>query len=234
MPKFEMTNEQESRFVGNILATFIKATQQEIDDGINWYANANQACKAIANNYEVPFAVAVAVVAALSPNNRWSRNLHDAELLISAYMDGEAPETVKVCTYNTMRAKAWDILRMAQGWQGLANDDMLPPMTVRASHIEDLRRVLKGQKITCFFDNIMGVDTCTIDGHARNIAYGERLSLSGGKFTISKSEYAALQECYRHAANVLSMSEDRRIPGSIKAYELQAITWVAWRRIWGI
>ena len=225
MPKFEMTDEQKSHFVGNILATFAQATQAEIDDGFNWYANANKACKAIASKYEVPFEVSVAVVAALSPNNRWSRNLHDAELLISAYMDGEPVETVKVCTYNTMRAKAWNILLMAQGWQGLANSE---------SRIEDLRRVLKGQKITCFFDNIMGVDTCTIDGHARNIAYGERVSLSGSKFTISKSEYAALQECYRHAANVLSMSDDKRIPGSIKAYELQAITWVAWRRIWGI
>ena len=44
MPKFEMTDEQKSRFVGNILATFAQATQAEIDDGIIWYASANQAC----------------------------------------------------------------------------------------------------------------------------------------------------------------------------------------------
>ena len=224
MARFELTPELKSKFVGNIFRIFTQATESEINDGIAWYSRARQDAERIAQRHEVAHNVAVAVVAALSPNNRWERNVRDADILITAYMDGESVESVSVCTYHKMRQKAWDILEFAHS-SGSVNTDV---------DDGDLIRILKGQKIVCFFQNIMGHDACTIDGHARNICYNERLSLSGSKFTIGKIEYAALQECYRHAASVLTLSADSRIPNGIKAYELQAITWVAWRRIWGI
>ena len=225
MARFEMTRDLENRFVTNILKTFDRATQAEIDDGLDWYIRARQDAEHIAKRHDVALNVTVAVMAALSPNNRWERNLRDADTLIAAYMDGEAVESVSVCTYNKMRQKAWDILAYAHDPLQIDHD----------VDDDELLYILKGQKICSFFQNIMGYESCTIDGHARNIAYGERLSLSGGKFTIGKVEYSALQECYRRAAEVLTHSDpDNRLPGGIEAYEVQAITWVAWRRIWGI
>lgn len=196
--------------VRNILAVFDQATDAEVSQGIAWYATARRECKVLAVRHNVSLDVAVGVVAALSPNNRWERNLGNADALLAAYMAGDHVESVSVSTYHAMRAKAWSVLDTTMG---------------RTQDSRELiRSVLKGPKIVCFFANILGENTCTIDGHARNIAYGERLSLSGSKFTIGKAEYKKLQECY----------EDAGVCVGLKAYEVQAITWVTWRRVHGI
>lgn len=192
--------------VENIMAVYRSAEPADVMAGVTWYRAALEACQVLADTYDVPTHIAVGVVAALSPNNRWARNLQDAESIIAAYMAGEHMESVSVCTYNAMRAKAWRVLSEA-------------PDT-----LEGVLVILNGQKIRCFAENIMGVNTCTVDGHARNIAYGRRVSLSGSKFTIGKAEYAALQECYREAGALVGMT----------AYEMQAVTWVVWRRIHAI
>ena len=63
--------------------------------------------------------------------------------------------------------------------------------------------MLNGRKIVCFYENIMGEDTCTIDGHARNIAYNERVNLTDNKTNIGVKEYANLQE---HIAKLPSVA----------------------------
>jgi len=75
----------------------------------------------------------------------------------------------------------------------------------------------------------MGDDTCTVDGHARNIAYNERVNLTDNRTNIGIKEYANLQEAYRQAAKRCKV--DGR---QMKPYELQAITWVTWRKLHGI
>ena len=65
----------------------------------------------------------------------------------------------------------------------------------------------------------MGDDTCTIDGHARNIAYGERVGLTDDKTNIGVKEYRELQALYVQAC------KRTRVNGrALKAFELQAIT----------
>jgi hypothetical protein len=103
-----------------------------------------------------------------------------------------------------MRDKAWSILdRMPDNDGGVVS-------------------ILNGQKIVSFFQNIMGHDTCTIDGHAINIARGKRLGLTG--MSVSSVGYKELQGAYRKAG--------KRV--GLRAYEIQAITWVAWKRIHNI
>jgi hypothetical protein len=85
-------------------------------------------------------------------------------------------------------------------------------------------KTLNGPKISAFFDNIMGGDSVTVDGHARNIAYAERVGLKSNAANIGKAEYRTIAQAYRDAAAILG----------IKACDLQAITWVTWRRIHGI
>lgn len=193
--------------VKNIQAVLDAATSEERRSGPDWYEVARQQCEAMAVEHNLPLATVVAVVAALSPNNKWQRNVADAATLIKAYLGGHDILSVKVCTYHTMRAKAWDILAS------------------RAVTNEELIKQLNGRKIVSFFRNIMGDRaSVTIDGHARNIAYAERLSLTGSKFTIGVREYRLLSEAYSEVG----------IVNGLKAYEVQAITWMAWRRMHGI
>jgi len=117
---------------------------------------------------------------------------------------------VKVSTYHAMKRKAWGILEAMPDHDGVI-------------------ALLNGQKIVSFYRNIVGDDTCTIDGHARNIYYGERVGLTNDKSNVGKREYAEIQSAYVKAGKKVRLNGR-----SLKAFEMQAITWVAWRRIHNI
>jgi hypothetical protein len=198
-------------YVRNIKKIFKLASPEEVRDGIIWYAEAQAAAKRLALTHGVPLRIVVGVIAALSPNNRWERNVWDADNLLGVYLGGGSPEEVKVSCYNAMKAKAWGLL------------DAMP------SSDAEVMLILNGQKITSFFCNIMGHDTCTIDGHALNIARGERVGLTSAKTNVGKRLYADLQGAYDRAGKSV------RVNGRpLKAFEMQAITWVVWRRIHSI
>ena len=191
--------------VKNIKAMFAASNQTQIDAGMAWYQNAQDQAQAIAIKHDMPVYIVVAVIAALSPNNKWARNLQNADDLIAGFIAGDAIETIKVSTYHKMKAKAWAIL------QDIPDYDMAKTM-------------LNGQKITSFFMDIMGEFNVTIDGHARNIAYNERVGLTDDRTNIGVREYRALQEAYYDAARDLGLMP----------YQLQAITWTTWRELHGI
>ena len=196
--------------VRNIIACRRRAKPQDVAAGIAWYAEAYEECRLIAWQHNLPVYAVVGCVAALSPNNRWSTNITNARDLIEAFVNGRDMDSVSVCTYSAMKRKAWDIL-------------------VTAVRPGEMKAHLNGRKIVCFYENIMGEDTCTIDGHARNIAYNERVNLTDNKTNIGVKEYANLQEAYRQAAKRCTVNGRR-----FKAYELQAVTWVTWRKQHGI
>jgi hypothetical protein len=106
----------------------------------------------------VPVYIVVAVIAALSPNNKWSRNVANAATLIAAFIRGDGIDAVKVSTYHKMKQKAWDILAARPDYDGA-------------------KAMLKGQKITSFFCDIMGEFNVTIDGHARQISGSVNIAL---------------------------------------------------------
>ena len=147
------------RMVHNITSVYNDADELQHAEGLLWYDQAKRAAYRMAVKHDVPVYIAVAVIAALSPNNKWSRNLTNADALIGAFVNGDGIDSVKVSTYHKMKAKAWDILAARPDY-------------------ENAKRMLKGQKITSFFMDIMGEFNVTIDGHARNIAYGERVGLT--------------------------------------------------------
>lgn len=190
----------------NIIAIYKLAKPSEIKHGMTWYLNALTDCKELANKLELPIHIVVGVVAALSPNNKWERNTLNALELCQAFIDGQDMDSVKVSTYNAMKRKAWSILQ-----------DM--------PTYEETIIILNGKKIVSFFRNIMGDETdITIDGHARNIYYNDRQGLTTPNTSIRKLEYFDIQKAYKRASKKLGL----------KAYELQAITWVAWKRIHNI
>jgi len=195
--------------IDNILSIYNLATPEEIEHGVTWYAKAYCESMKISEDLNIPIHIVVGVVAALSPNNKWDRNIENARTLCEAYIKGDSIDSFKVSTYGKMKEKAWSIL------------DAMPDY-------EETKRILNGQKIVCFFENIMGENTCTVDGHAYNIYHAKRVGLTGS-ISIGKKEYQTIQKAYQTAGMVTSINNK-----PLKAYEMQAITWVVWRRIHGI
>ena len=190
----------------NIIAIYKLAKPSEVKHGLTWYVNANSDCKEIAEKLELPLHIVIGVVSALSPNNKWERNIINAEDLCTAFINGQDMDSIKVSTYHKMKEKAWSILETMPSY-------------------EETIEILNGKKIVSFFRNISGDETdITIDGHARNIYYNDKQGLTTPNTNIKKNEYKDIQKAYARASKKLG----------IKAYELQAITWVAWRRIHGI
>lgn len=193
------------KMIYNICSVYNEADKTQHAEGLLWYSDAQKAAHDIAARHGVAVYIAVAVIAALSPNNKWSRNVTNADALIGAFIRGDGVDSVKVSTYHKMKAKAWDILAARPDYDGA-------------------KKMLKGQKITSFFMDIMGEFNVTIDGHARNIAYGERVGLTDDRTNIGVREYRALQAAYEEAARRLGLMP----------YQLQAITWRVWRDRHGI
>ena len=105
--------------VENILKMYRLATPEEKRDGVVWYAEAYAQCNRIAIDLEVPVHIVTGVVAALSPNNKWDRNVSNAHDLIGAFTNGDDIDDVKVSTYHTMKRKAWSILEAMSDHEGV-------------------------------------------------------------------------------------------------------------------
>lgn len=192
--------------VANILEVFAEATPQELAEGVAWYPCAFREAQGMARRHDLAVETAVGVVAALSPRNKWDRNLLDAENLLSALAKGENPESVRVCTFAQNKAKAIKIAK-----EGLSDP-------------AEIRKVLSGPKLQEFFSCILGdsKESC-IDGHAFAVWSGKRIVLADVG-TISKTARIEIKSDYAKAGEILGF------PASV----IQAVTWVAWRRMHGI
>ena len=193
--------------VRNIKAIHELASADEIASGKAWYPVAGDIAKVIADQYGIHPAEAAGVVAALSPRNRWSRNVQDTEALIAAYVASGAIQAglTKVCTFGANKAKAIRILEA-----GVITD-------------ADVLAILSGPKLSEFYSCIRGINECCIDGHAWCIWQGSKVGLADVP-SIGVRLRREIKNDYAQAAADLGL----------KASELQAITWVAWRRIHGI
>lgn len=190
---------------GSILAVFFAASDLESINGANWYATAQEAAATMAQRYGLSADTVAAVIAALSPNNRWERNLRDADKLIGAYILGGYSDAVKVkiSTYGPNKAKALKILEGAAPLE-----------------------VLGGLKVRAFYGCIIGQDTVCVDGHAYAIWRGERISTSSTP-KISAKLYSSIVADYIRATDTIN----NVLGGQYKPYQVQAITWLAWRRL---
>tara|TARA_R110000751_G_scaffold24133_2_gene66047 strand:- start:404 stop:991 length:588 start_codon:yes stop_codon:yes gene_type:complete len=191
-----------TQYTRNILKVFAQCTDAELQHGLTWYSDAKQEAQSIADKYQLPLHVVVGVIAALSPTNEYGQNIRNADTMCRIFVDGGYVEDTKPSTYNTMRDKAWSILQS------------MP------HNIDDVAFILNGPKITDFAYCIMGEDVCVIDGHAWCIANNDRRTMQKVP-NIGKKLRAELQECYRRAGKKHGMT----------AYQMQAATWVAWKRI---
>ena len=94
----------------NLRKWFELASDEQVDKGIDWYVDAKEFTRTLANEYGIDSYTVATVVSCLSPNNKWERNKIDADSVINAYSEGISPEEIKVCTYNANKFKAFRAL----------------------------------------------------------------------------------------------------------------------------
>jgi hypothetical protein len=188
---------------GNILAVFFTANAVEQHEGLSWYGRAQSVASRLANQYGYDVSTIAGVISALSPNNRWERNVIDTEALVKVYTHGGDVDTLKVCTFSKNKAKAIAILQGA-----------------------DPLDVLGGRKVRAFYQCIVGQDAVCVDGHAYSIWLGQRVTTNKTP-KISDKLYDKISEDYRIATSQInSITGNFYLPSQV-----QAITWVVWRNI---
>lgn len=200
--------------VQNILKVFNVATESEKLEGVSWYGDANKLCKRLAVKHGLTLEVVCYVCSALSPNNKWQRNVADLQRVLELYTSGElAPRVEKyvagdkdalkgiACTYTANLVKAFRILE-----------------TGDVSHIGN------GLKTQNFAKNIFHIedDFITVDFHAISIARNFRYTVETVKGAGFKSkQYNEVANAYREAGARVGLL----------GKHVQAITWVAWRNL---
>lgn len=90
---------------------FNEASPAEIQSGINWYAQAHKICADYSHEFGQSQAVVANILSALSPRNKWSRNIVDTYSVLHVVRAGISPDCVSVCTFNSNKFKAFEIAK---------------------------------------------------------------------------------------------------------------------------
>ena len=107
----QLTQKELKKFRANLRTWYERKTEAELIEGLNWYNDAQKTAAILADVFKVERSVSAGVISALSPNNKWERNKLDAATVLSAIESGTPMDSVKVCTYNENKAKAFAIAK---------------------------------------------------------------------------------------------------------------------------
>ena len=197
-----------------IKAMLLLASETDMYEGKEWYQRAYDLAVRLMHVYDLTLGQTIGVIAALSPNNKWERNCQDAEALIKAHWLGSDPKLVKVCTFNKNKDKAIEILNLDSDDEDLG---------------DKIQSILSGRKVVAFYRCISGFkDTVCVDGHAYAIWLGERVPTTKTP-SISKTLYDTITRAYVNVAK-----DSHGICGEVLTpAQVQAVTWVTYRRLLG-
>ena len=106
----QLSKYQLKKVSGNLDYYFNKASEKDIEEGKKWYYNANQLCKNIASRFNSDTETVAQVISALSPRNKWDKNIIDTVTVFDAVKKDLDPSEIKVCTYHRNKSKAFDIV----------------------------------------------------------------------------------------------------------------------------
>lgn len=147
-----------------LMEHFTNATDSDLHGGMRWYKDAHHRAKRISKELNIELYKVVGVISALSPRNKWDRNMKDAVAVI------RKRKKAVVATFGANKAKAIKILD--------ANSE------------SEVRTLLNGRKITSFYDNILRPlhsKSITIDVWAfRSLG----LEPSNKNYLVAEKEYA--------------------------------------------
>lgn len=168
----KLNKRNHSRMVDNILEVYSLATPENIKEGISWYWEANRLAKALTCTGH-PLKVTSSVIAVISPQLKWERNVKAAENLLLTGEKGSIP----VLGPNVAKAK-----RILLG--------------------ENPEDVVRGNKVYAFWKLIQNPrkDNVVIDSHAFNIATGMLRNDKQTKHLERVGVYELVATAYRAAA----------------------------------
>jgi hypothetical protein len=106
-----LTKYQRAKVRANLREIFNSATEADVVGGAKWYKGAHDICLRYATDYGTTTERVAQIMSALSPNNKWERNIIDTESVLRAVRDGVGAEAVKVCTFHANKFKAFAIAR---------------------------------------------------------------------------------------------------------------------------
>lgn len=170
-----------------IVEVWNMATHAEFVEGMTWYENAhNEALNLDAENPDR----AAGVVAALSPQCGWNRNLNLAR---RAYESGEATGTIGACC-----RKATEILN-GKDWRETLGGDKVRAFAALISDPTD-------------------PTTVCVDRHAFDVAVGRPTNDESRKALTRKGVYESFAAAYRRAAATISRETGENVtPAQVQA-----------------
>jgi hypothetical protein len=192
----------------NILAIYKQANSRDISEGKNWYIKANDISRLMAVKYKLCEAQTAGIIAALSPGANWPQNIIDANNLCSLLGTGKDINRITCTTYNANKLKAAYIYSHSE----LSENEIFVIL---------LGSSKKVNKTSSFYLNILHPelsDNITIDRHSSRVNLGTDINLSHAP---TEKRYKFMEAAYKIASNQLQIS----------AIELQAITWITFRRL---
>lgn len=168
----------------NFIKILNQSNESDIDAGKRWYRDARLFAYHLSKKYNVPFKNTCAVIASLSPRNRWERNKIDAENLI-LWSKGLSSRP-KFATYNAMVSKALDCM----GYES-----------------KYLEKILQGPKILNFYKNILddSIPVVTVDSWIHQAACG-KYQATKDRESLNITEYRDIE------SSLKSLAIDLNIP----------------------
>tara|TARA_R110001599_G_scaffold332522_1_gene548018 strand:+ start:1077 stop:1658 length:582 start_codon:yes stop_codon:yes gene_type:complete len=110
-----ITPYQKRKIKSNLLSIYNSGSSNDMKEGLAWYQSANKMCIDLSIKFNHSPLIVAQVLSALSPRNKWQRNIIDTETVLRAVNEGKGPKDVKVCTFNNNKQKAFDIAKGRRG-----------------------------------------------------------------------------------------------------------------------
>lgn len=198
------------KFKGEVLTTtktvnkIIKMYNQSPNkEGLSWYVDANLFAEDLAEKF--------------MPEQCYSSGTHTSLNKVAGIIAALSPlksweENKRIATSFLKDGKSYHTKVMTKKAQAILNSD---------GQIDTISNILQGNKITSFFLNIVNPysdNGVTIDRHAVSLAVGR--DLQGDALQMSLNQYNFFVNCYRIAAKKLD----------VRPLQVQAVTWVEWRK----
>lgn len=106
---YGLSKYKQNKISDNLDRAFDRASADDLIQGFGWYTKANGIVQRLAVEYAYPANTVASVLSALSPRNKWKRNIFDTETVLRAVNDGLTPDDVSVSTFNSNKRKAFRI-----------------------------------------------------------------------------------------------------------------------------
>ena len=160
----------------NLLSLYSVASAVDIADGLAWYPKAHTIVLEWSEHYGYPIACVASVIAAISPQCEWTRNLIIAEDVL----DGRPQSVGGALHVNVKKARR-----------------------IRSARATDITAYFPyGPKVASFAVNLAGdYSHATIDTHAMQAALNDVLA----RYTLKIQPYQCFADCYARAADSVGL-----------------------------